>query len=708
MTTAISKNAPALPPHLDAWANGFKERPKLATPSSSGASPYTFDSNKIVVVPPPQTNRANELAGWLRAKWDRGTLVCVTKLATPSLFLGLILTLVGFTGFISAVSSLRIPGLGFLVDHMPASVVLSLTLIRAGLHSISKGVRLSRRHQRFRLDLARTLHLARIENKAQPLSEQEIVAKEREIARLNNRLPPAYRLDKAMRASDLYGKEADDLSTTANESNVYRTAVAASLEKANAHELLEKLPDLDKPAPFSTLKTKTAPKTVNTKAANKLEVPVKFSTTWHDWWLKKLPALGILDVAVGQLMLVCGIGALVIMFLKSNQVPQIFEILSHDPGVSLSFGFILMANWINCSRTGWRMLNFKMREKRRNAASENDLQLIDLLSEKKRVQELHNWILPQIQDEAVKRELNEAVEAYMESLPKDLETRIEKAHLLRAEGREITSKSWPAVLVHNLGRKTVHNLATPTLLLGLIVSLLGAICLVMSITHHIPSHLELLTDHTPLSVLFSFSLIVAGFHAAHRGVAMRDRQRIKDPQKKSSRKSREALLGELTKTTPKLKLPRTRRASLSDLDPKAKISLRLPTDVQTDKRPTSVLASAHINAVKEAAQTTSERWYGFWGKTLNVACVPNFMIGTFLLVAGLAGIAFFLGAPVPENLIFITKDPSYSIFFCISLLGIGVDALNTSWRMFKYNERKQLHGTQTDVLEMATKKLIKA
>ena len=82
-------------------------------------------------------------------------------------------------------------------------------------------------------------------------------------------------------------------------------------------------------------------------------------------WEKTLPTLGVVDMALGQIMLLAGITAVIcVCFPKTTVLPGI-DIIAKDPALSASFSLVLLSNWINCTVTGRRMLAYKERQKAR-------------------------------------------------------------------------------------------------------------------------------------------------------------------------------------------------------------------------------------------------------------------------------------------------------------------------------------------------------
>ncbi len=557
-------------------------------------------------------------------------------------------------------------------------------MIRAGIHLIASGVRKSRRFQRYRLEAQEYNHRLRIRQFFEDVEDK--ANRVREIGRLNHRLPPEMRLEHCLAARYPYSKKVDDIPTSSKESYEYRLAVRQSIENSGLigkEDLLAELPQLEEPS-----KNREALSVdvweVDTSRPLERHRPSKFVEKWYNWWHKRMPALGMLDVAVGQLMLFCAIGSILLMTLNTQQVPSIFQILANDPGLSLTFTFILLANWVNCTRTGWRMLTWPQREARRNCAAA-EMELLDAGLERKSVEDFHEWIkskLAILEDHApesiseVRKAIEESHQLYLDSLP-DFEEKISEVRRMRIEGKK-ESENCLLYGVHKLGKKIVPKMGTPSIVVGGIIALLGIACLVMSVTHHIPPEFSLLAKNTPLSVLFSCGLLVSGIYAAYRGVAIQDQVK-KEGWKKSSRLYREQFLKELY---PELEPPRrtARRARVRTLSPAHEIDLE--TAPQRDEENRERIASC--------CSTLSDNWFRIWRKSLGVIWLPDLVLGSFILFSSLAGIAICLGAPASSSLQFISGDPSFSLFFCIGLVTVGIDALCASWRIASYqNRRKQ-------------------
>lgn len=618
-----------------------------------------------------KSERGLQFISSFRAAWDRVTLKIITNIAMPSTILGIILTLVGFAGIFTAITGVQIPHLA-----IPVSIVLSLTLLRTGLHSLAKGVRISRRMQRFRLEMQQNNHLLHIQQNL--LDVKDAPLQIGEIKRLNNRLPGPMQMEHLLPKDTPYSKVIDDVSSNSAASYRYRLAVQKLME--GRPELA--LPTLEIPSRIEGREF------VDTDTHRTVEpIDPAMGKKWNDFWHRWMPTLGVIDMAAGQIMLLCGIGAIVLMFVSANKLPPIFQILAKDPGLSFACVFILLANWVNCTRTGWQMLKWPEREARRNAVV-SDEQLIDLGVELTHLEACHHWITTQLADaDTILPQLQQHYEAYLETLPKDLAEKIRESNLRRREGL-MENPSGVIDYIYETGKNIIPYLSTPSMVLGFILFSLGITLLVMSITKDVPAQLKLLAENTPLSILFSTGLIVSGIHATHRGIAMRD-QGKKEGWKCKSKDVREWFLHDLT---PILADPTCTRA------PQTRIITSIEIPVDHD------YIYNHHKEVRESCQKIlNERVARVEAtvleKSLNLMCLPDALLGTFFLLTSLVGIAICLGAPVPKGFEFVKADPHFSLFFCLTLIGIAVDALQTTWRMLTYHRRKEEDRVRLEALQ---------
>lgn len=562
----------------------------------------------------------------VRAAWDKVSLKVLPNLAKPSQIIGILVTLIGICGCVTAVSGFKIPGLELILQNIPISIVFSLTLIRAGLHMINNGVLLSRQINRSRQEADQSYRLLQIENYVSGVEDNEKANRLKETYRLDQRLPKEYRLHKTLAPGDLYAKTHTDLDP-----------LRAKKPFGN------KLPDIVKPEVDSFTMTLEMP-----PRESQISIPVgvegggekpALSERWSNFWYKHLDKVGKIDMVVGQLMLFTALAGVLLMAAPGLAPPGL-GIIAKDPYLSVVFAVLLIGNWINCTRTGWRMLSYKKREEKR-AAIEEDLKLIDAGLELRHQLEysarFEDKANAELKDKliALRKRAEEALEA-LKAAPTVPESRFDR-----------------------FGKAVTPHLATPSIILGILITFFGMACLGMSISGHVPDAFHFLSKNTPLSVLFSSGLLLVGIDGVYRGAALSDFNK-KEKNKKESVEVRKKFLE-------KLYFPEIRA-----LEP--------------------VSQSVNVEATQQKILTFTERlakgWYGLWFKSLKISWVPEGGLGLFLIACSLMGLIMACGAPAPSSLDFIVKDPSYSATFCISMLGIGFDALNTSWRMVNYKKRK--------------------
>lgn len=258
---------------------------------------------------------------WMTTKYNRARLSLIPRAATPLIILGIALTILGTIGLITALSGSQITHLEFIAEHIPASVALSLLMMRAGIHSINNGVMQARKLSRWRQEGMNAWMQAQITKDPAVCAKLLI-----EAASCHWSLPPEFGLNKKLSKNFLYGKMKDDLH------------LPGDLLPSNGC--------------FSTV-----------------------TQGWYDFWLDKQSMLGKLDVAVGQVMLIAGIASLIFLCAGKGHLPPVLEKIADNSYLSLSFSFLLFAYWLDCSKRGMRMQGVKKREGKR-ADIERQLQLI--------------------------------------------------------------------------------------------------------------------------------------------------------------------------------------------------------------------------------------------------------------------------------------------------------------------------------------------
>lgn len=369
---------------------------------------------------------------WAEAKYNRLRLAVLPKTATPMIIGGLASAILGALGLITALSGQQIPGLEFIASHIPASIVLSLMMMRAGLHTINNGLAQARKVARWRQEGMNALMLAVI---------TEDVAQKTKAACYNMALPPEYRFDKKLAAGFLYGKMENDVHLEGN-FHAYGNSFS------------------DRLSAFYDRVTK----------------PI--ADPWYNFWLGKQNAIGKLDVAVSQLMLVAAIASLVLLCMGSDHLPASLEVLAKDPHLSISFALLLFAYWLDCGKRGSRMQGFVNREGKR-AGIEKSLQLIAI-------------------GKNSDAQRKAAIRA--KHIPED-----------------------PRIGMKPHEESALSSLALPKLIVGTVIVLLGFFYFCQSLKDSHIANLSFLTDKVPLSIIFATTFITTGFFAFYQGATLRDK-----------------------------------------------------------------------------------------------------------------------------------------------------------------------------------------
>ncbi len=581
----------------------------------------------------------NFLAGArkIRAAWDHGSHAVVSKLATPSLILGVIFTLIATAGCISVISGWKVPGISIFLDNMPMSVILFLTIMRTGLHSIAQGVKLSLRCSRQYHNVTRedrmfniTRHVYNLEDPQPPLSPAE---KHRldEVRRLNAVALPEHDLKCHHRIPNVpYGNNVGDLFPAGEKTTAFRK------------ELLG-IEDPQQPQPEAS---KVSP----------------FWDQWYDWWEKRLPALGALDIALGQIMLITGISVVVLASLPSGKIPAVLSIISKDPYLSVAFAATLIGNWINCTKSGIDMMNFKKRRMKRELM-DRELQLIAFGLERARVRKaMENMLADQCFSDAQKGQIRATFENHFgDGVVKEALDAMEKLKVALEKTEDKTCGCF---------KKLSSYFSNPSIVVGIFLILLGVACFTIGMLGSPPPYLQILFKNTPLTIFFSGTLIVSGLHAWHRGASM-GRKEVKKDWKK-----REATYRDLF---------------LVNLFPQLATTAYFKTKTGNIERP----------QLPQKPLKTVNRWNAFWIHSLKVTCIPDALLGLFFLFGGCAGLAMCFGAPVPASLSWILREPSFSALFCFGLLGVAADCANSAWRQLSDKARENADRKMPDELGVA-------
>ncbi len=646
-----------------------------------------------------------------RAIWDRVTLATLVNCASPVIILGLLATLIGIGGCITAISGWNIPGLEFILKNIPISIAFSLTLVRGGVHAINHGVMTARRHNRERQLVQEKLRQFHIEQNVIGFDKGEEERQRSEITRLNNCLPPELSVHRALDRHTPYGKPYDDLVSVHAASSEYRACIKRLFE--GGPEL--STPKMDAAAcyiPQSDLVLEIrAPQ-------NGQPSLLKGCKAWYEGLYESLPSLGVLDIALGGIMLFTALTAIVFLAAPSL-VPAGLDVFTKDPYLSVPFAFILLSNCISCVRTGYRMLSIHKREDKR-AFIEEDLALIDIGLEKECVRRYYEYIKSTTEDQRILDELKGLNDHFLAGFA-EFEKR-----LVKAKNRVLSNEEDLGVL-HNQLKPYIPYLAKPALILGLLLAIFGAACLGMSVTHNVPAFLEFLTKNTSLSVLFSGSLLTLGFSNIYRGASMTEVGK-KEGWKKESRAYRQLLLGKIPELPtsdieigPASMLPASAQDAaiperLLRAIPKLPTSRVVPASmppisgarVVDIPEPVEGKGVAPLDTIAEPALKMAEKgcMFNCWIKSPNVLCVPHGILGLFLLGCSIAGIIMVAGAPVPSFLDFIARDASASAAFFFSLLVVGADATNTAYRMYTYDSRKTEDQQDLELLKRCYKKIM--
>lgn len=256
---------------------------------------------------------------WFKQGYNRCRLSVMSYTATPMIIIGLVMTILGTLGLITALTGASIPGIEFIAKHIPASVVLSLFMMRAGLHLLNNGPMQALKLARWRQEAVLFYMQAWME---QDLEKKAALLKE--ISALNYSLPEEYRLEEQLGVNALYGKTCPD------------------------HWISSKL---------------------------KPEIAKSGMQKWYDFWLNKQGTIGKIDSILGNVMLVAGVASIVFLFIGSDNLPSELGALGNDPHLSIAFALLLISYWLDCTKRGQRMQGLQAREIRR-ADYERDYQLI--------------------------------------------------------------------------------------------------------------------------------------------------------------------------------------------------------------------------------------------------------------------------------------------------------------------------------------------
>lgn len=540
-------------------------------------------SGSIQLTPLPRYEELNKCKkAKITYEWIR--LGSTPRLAFPAIIGGFAVSLIGTFSLITAISGFHIPGLEFITEHMPVSIVLSLILMRAGIHLQSGGVDMSRKRARWRQEGRSDLMVAWLKGPTPKTLEDAAGFKYSLTADTLPLLPK----------NGIYGKETGDIAI---------------------EEILKALPELSKPNNVSQLPS-NAPEEFNPEDFEPKAIQPglwdRFFNTFYDKVYGMQKALGVFDLILGQVMFAAAICAVVFMCSPAGHIPPGLSILARDPYLSISFTFLLLSNWIDCTKRGLRMLTLDKRDKNR-ADIERDLQLI-VLGKKIKESSL---------DEGKKTQILEALKKHLEEEP-----------------RKVTFYD----KIHDVGKKIMPKLGTPSILLGIIITLIGAAYLGMSVTNTVPIKLDFLTQNTPLSTLFSVGLISTGLFAIYRGVGLNDTTQ-KKKWKKLSKRCREHTLN---------KLFNLKRPDLKSVD----------IEVEKPDYTCSIRSATYLGA-------------------------PTLILGAFCCFCSMVGLIAACGAHINPGLNFIIEDPSYSAFFCATLFAVSLDTLMNGYRMLTYHKRKE-------------------
>lgn len=601
----------------------------------------------------------------VRALWDYYTLRFLTGCATPVIILGVLATVVGIGGCITALSGWDIPGLDFILKNIPISIAFSLTLVRGGVHAINHGVMTARRYNRERQVAQMRYRIAHIEETVQGLSEESRKAQFANVDRLNNCLPKDIRLEAHLKENELYGKQFEDLPLVREASCQYRLGALKLINPMPLDLFTQERPAIPVPAEAAPL---ILPNEVDTEALVQDQDPSALSgcNAWYESLYQRLPSLGTFDIGCGFLMLFTACTALVFLAAPSL-VPSGLEVFTTDPYLSVPFAFLLFSNCLSCLRTGHGMLSIQKREEKR-AQIEEDLLLMDIGLEMTCVFNFNERLKAAV-DPKFHQELDKLYTEFLRSLGPYRE------RLARAQARTEQNEKELGYL-HNGLKERIPQLAGPFIVVGVLLVLFGLACTFMSVTHIVPSFLEFLTKNTSLSILFAATLLAVGSSNIYRGGSMSDVEEKKGWKKTSIDIRRDFLerIPELTGSRSARPHPRTIHGDY---------------EVKLDREKPELSPDVAV-AVAEKGAEIAKRGCMYGGFLMDPVTHSYFhgFLGFFLLAASIAGIAMALGAPVPDFLDFIAKDPSASAAFFFSLLVVSGDSINTAWRMFTYHDRK--------------------
>jgi hypothetical protein len=340
------------------------------------------------------------------------------------------------------------------------------------------------------------------------------------------------------------------------------------------------------------------------------------------------------------------------------------------------------------------MLSYNKREEKR-AAIEEDLQIIDAGIERESARAFHSWIMAQL-DETKNGENDQEITQLQDRLT-DIHGALEQqftrivpqARLARAQARWDRLDEKPTGVDYcfeRVGKFLVPKLATPAIILGALLTIFGAACLGMSITKQVPWIFEILTKNTPLSVLFASGLIITGLDSIHSGATMSEVKK-KNKNKKAYLEARQELIYKLYPTL--LRPEPIEAVAPRTLSGNQEANLASPPVANGEKRE---------EMAKELTTFFEQKgWYGFWVKNLNKMWMIHAGLASFLLTSSILGLLMAMGVHIP-NIDFISKDPSFSTSFCIGLLAVAADGINTAWRMGKYKSRKKQDADGTDLI----------
>lgn len=584
--------------------------------------------------------------------WGKEGLL--SKLATPCLILGLILALMGAAAAVTTITGWHIPELDFILKNIPLSLTFSLMTIRAGLHTMYAGVQRSLRNNRKRQDTLEAYRHSQIEKMLHSDVDQNGVLKM--VAAQNGWFSNDLRLHSRVDSGEVFGKKIGDRVTG-------RAQIADFVRRDVGNDLDLPLPVLTQDGPP---REDVSPELVN-------QIGEKWKGMWDTWynkWYEALPTIGTIDMALGQVMLLCAIASFVLLVLPAGTVPPGLEVMAHDPYLSVAFAFLLIANWVNCSLTGSRMLSFHEREERR-AEFEEKLVEIDLRLQREKLFEYYTWRMQQL-DRVSQQILTNEFQLTLELLPKaktDFRRKVEPK---------------AGAITRFLTDLKVTKLAPFSIIAGVAITLIGATLLVLTLSGNIPSQFSFLAKNTPVSILFTLGMVVAGLHATHRGASMSEKlfkKKLKDHSKSS--------IDQLLDALPAIKEPKDAYAAWLERRAPPRVVAEEVQVAQVERKYAPAAPVAIVQPVMQAElHQLEKKGYAFWINTLEKLCYPDLVLGLGLLVCAVAGLVTAFGGRTIPFFDFVAKDPSFSMFFCFNLLGVSLDALNTSWRMKKYLNRK--------------------